>query len=59
MSIQVTLLTITHIFSILQNDLNYEENVKQNYIQQCPNWYFVIKKENIKSIINKVTKEEM
>ena len=37
MSIQVTLLTITHIFSILQNDLNYEQNVKQNYIQQCRN----------------------
>ena len=29
----------------------------QNYIQQCPNWYFVTKKGNVKTIVNKITKQ--
>ena len=27
------------------------------YIQQCPNWYFVTKKGNVKTIVNKKTKQ--
>ena len=27
------------------------------YIQQCPNWYFVAKKGNVKTIVNKITKQ--
>ena len=27
------------------------------YIQQCPNWYFVAKKGNVKTIVNKKTKQ--
>ena len=29
----------------------------QNHIQQCPNWYFVTKKGNVKTIVNKITKQ--
>ena len=29
----------------------------QNYIQQCPNWYFVTKKGNVKTMVNKITKQ--
>ena len=41
----------------LQNDLHNERKFKINYIQQCPNWYFVTKKENVKTIVNKITKQ--
>ena len=33
------------------------ENLKRKYIQQCLNWYFVTKKWNAKSIVNKITKQ--
>ena len=34
-----------------------QTKVKVKYIQQCPNWYFATKKENVRSIVNKTTKQ--
>ena len=48
--------TVLNIF-FLQNDLHNERKSKIKYIQQCPNWYFVTKKENGKTIANKITKQ--
>ena len=47
----------TNLFSFVQNDLHNEQKSKIKCIQQCPNWYFVTKKENVKSIANKITKQ--
>ena len=47
----------TNLFSFVQNDLHNEQKSKIKYIQQCPNWYFVTKKGNIKTIVNKITKQ--
>ena len=44
-------------FFFLQNDLHNEQKSKIKYIQQCPNWYFVTKKGNVKTIVNKITKQ--
>ena len=44
-------------FFFLQNDLHNERKSKIKYIQQCPNWYFVTKKGNVKTIVNKITKQ--
>ena len=41
----------------LQNDLHNEQKSKIKYIQKCPNWYFVTKKGNAKTIVNKITKQ--
>ena len=41
----------------LQNDLHNERKSKIKYIQQSPHWYFVTKKGNIKTIANKITKQ--
>ena len=41
----------------LQNDLHNEQNSKTKYIQECPNWYFVTKKGNVNTIVNKITKQ--
>ena len=50
---------IVHGFSLffLQNDRHNERKSKIKYIQPCPNWYFVTKKENVKTIVNKITKQ--
>ena len=40
-----------------QNDLHNERKSKIKYIQQCPNWYFVTKKGNVKTIANKITEQ--
>ena len=48
---------VYQIFFFLQNDLHNERKSKINYIQQCPNWYFVTKKGNVKTIVNKITKQ--
>ena len=48
---------VYQIFFFLQNDLHNERKSKINYIQQCPNWYFVTKKGNVKTIVNKLTKQ--
>ena len=45
------------MFFFLQNDLRNERKSKIKYIQQCPNWYFVTKKGNVKTIVNKITKQ--
>ena len=37
--------------------LHNEKKSKIKYIQQCPNWYFVTKKENVKTIVNRITKQ--
>ena len=34
-----------------------QTKIKLKYIQQCPNWYFATKKENVRSIVNKTTKQ--
>ena len=47
----------TNLFSFVQNDLHNEQKSKIKYIQQCPNWYFVTKKGNVKTIVNKITKQ--
>ena len=44
-------------FFFLQNDQHNERKSKIKYIQQCPNWYFVTKKGNVKTIVNKITKQ--
>ena len=51
-----TLLTIQKCFFFLQNDPHNERKSKIKYIQQCPNWYFVTKKGNVETVVNKVTK---
>ena len=53
------LIVIAIVFFFLQNDLHNERKSKIKYIQQCPNWHFVTKKGNIKTIINKVTKHQI
>ena len=45
------------VFFSLQNDLHNERKSKIKYIQQCSNWYIVTKKENVKTIVNKTTKQ--
>ena len=40
-----------------QNDLHNKRKSKIKYIQQCPNWYFVNKKGNVKTILKKITKQ--
>ena len=45
------------LFFFLQNDLHNEPKSKIKYIQQCPNWYFVTKKGNVKTVVNKITKQ--
>ena len=49
--------SILDFFFLLQNDLHNERKSKIKYIQQCPNWYFVTKKANVKTIVNKITKQ--
>ena len=44
-------------FFFLQNDLYNERKSKIKYIQQCANWYFVTKKGNVKTRVNKITKQ--
>ena len=44
-------------FFFLQNDLYNERKSRVKYIQQCPNWYFVTKKGNVKTVVNKITKQ--
>ena len=44
-------------FFFLQNDLYNEQKSKIKYIQQCANWYFVTKKGNVKTGVNKITKQ--
>ena len=44
-------------FFFLQNDLHNERKSKVKYIEQCPNWYFVTKKGNVKTEVNKITKQ--
>ena len=44
-------------FFFLQNDRHNERKSKIKYIQQCPNWYFVTKKGNVKTVVNKITKQ--
>ena len=41
----------------LHNDLHNERKSKIKYIQQCPNRYFATKKGNVKTIANKITKQ--
>ena len=41
----------------LQNDLYNERKSKIKYIQQCPNLYFVTKKGNRETAVNKITKQ--
>ena len=31
--------------------------IKIKYMQQCPNWYFVAKTGKVKTIVNKITKQ--
>ena len=45
------------VFFFLQNDLHSEQKSKIKYIQQCPKWYFVTKKGNVKPKDNKITKQ--
>ena len=44
-------------FFFLQNDLHNERKSKIKYIQQYPNRYFVTKKGNVKTIVNKINKQ--
>ena len=44
-------------FFLLQNELHNEQKSKIKYIQQCPNWHFVTKKGNVKTRVNKITKQ--
>ena len=44
-------------YFFLQNDLHNEWKSEIKYIQQSPNWYFVTKKENVKTIVNKITNQ--
>ena len=44
-------------FVFLQNDLQNERKSKIKYIQQCSNWYFVTKKGNVKTRVNKISKQ--
>ena len=44
-------------FFFLQNDLRNEQKSKIKYIQQCHNWYFFTKKGNVKTIVNKINKQ--
>ena len=44
-------------FFFLQNDLYNERKSKIKYIQQCPNLYFVTKKGNRETAVNKITKQ--
>ena len=46
-----------HSLFFLQNDLHNERKSKIKYIQQCPNWYFVTRKGNVKTIVNEITKQ--
>ena len=45
------------MFFFLQNDLRNERESKRKYIEECPNWYFVTKKGNVKTIVNKISKQ--
>ena len=46
-----------HIIFFLQNDLHNERKSEIKYIQQCPNWYFITKKGNVETVVNKITKQ--
>ena len=45
------------IYFFLQNYLRNEQKSKTKYNQQFPNWYFVTKEENVKTIVKKKTKQ--
>ena len=47
----------TQSFLFPQNDLHHEQKSEIKYIQQCPNWYFVTKNGNVKTIVKKITKQ--
>ena len=55
-NIDISIIYSTCLFS-RQNNLHNEQKSKIKYIQQCPNWYFVTKKGNVKTILNKITKQ--
>ena len=45
------------VIFFLKNGLPNKRKSKIKYIQQCPNSFFVTKKGNVKTIVNKITKQ--
>ena len=50
-------LCLNETIFFLQNDLHSERKSKIKYIQQFSNGYFVTKKGNVKTVVNKITKQ--
>ena len=56
-AVQSFWISVLFLFFFLQNYLYSERKSKIKYIQQCLIWYFVTKKRNVKTIVNKITKQ--
>ena len=50
-------LCLNETIFFLQNDLQSEQKSRIKYSQQFPNGYFVTKKGNVKTAVNKITKQ--